>query len=281
MSRYDVGVDVGGTGARAFLTQGGVGVAVGHAPGGNFRHVGAEGVLSSIEAAVRDAFEQVRLPHELGACRVHAGVAGLATPADETALLSRPHAFARFTAQSDATLVLDAYFSGGSGALLIVGTGCVGLARTRDGHLLRRMGWGFPLEQGGGGDLGLQAVRIGLQDLEDGRASLLAGVLKERFGTPRHVMEWARGKGGGDYGAFAPRLFDAADHGDARAQAVLHDWRERCAHIVNTLQTDSDAPAVGTWGGLATRLAWNAAHPAWRPPATQPVEWAAAIARGE
>ncbi|WP_045235283.1 hypothetical protein, partial [Deinococcus pimensis] len=209
---------------------------------------------------------------------VHAGIAGLATPADEAALASVPHPFARLVAQGDASLTLGAAFGGGPGVLLIVGTGCVALSRGQDGVVRRRMGWGFPLEQGGGSDLGLGAVRLGLSDWEDGRDTPLARPLREEFATPRALMEWARGRGGGDYARFAGLLFDAADAGDPRAREAVGAWRARCLALVESLMREGGAETVCTWGGLSARLGWQETEPRWRAPLLPPLEWAARLA---
>lgn len=272
---FAVGVDAGGTTTRALLTRGGVTLGQGEASGGNYRWVGAGQVIANIRAAVREAFRQAGMEVEEGSCRVHVGLAGLATAEDEVAFAREPHPFARLTAQSDATLTLDAYFAGGRGVLLIVGTGCIALARGANGELRRRMGWGFPLEQGGGADLGVQAVRLGLRDWEAGANGALADVLGSAFASPRAVMEWARGAASGDYARFAPHLFAAADAGDGRATDALAAWRALCGDLVDGLAREVDAPHIGTWGGLAARLGWEGTDPRWRPPRAAPLEWAA------
>jgi glucosamine kinase len=271
-------VDVGGTSARARLTLGGQVLAHGESHGGNFRQVGPEATVLNVITAVRHAFRTAGLPFTPEACHVHAGVAGLATPADERTLAAVPHPFARLDAQGDALLTLGAVFGGDAGVLLIVGTGCIALSRGQDGRVYRRMGWGFPLEEGGGADLGLTAVRLGLNAWEDGRDGLLASALRAEFATPRALMEWARGRGGGDYARFAPLLFDAADDGDVSAQDALAGWRRRCLDLVTSLMREGGADTVCTWGGLADRLGWAWTEPRWRAPRQAPLEWAAMLA---
>ncbi len=269
---YGVGADVGGTHARALLTERGEPLAEGLAPGGNLRQVGPAQVVATLAAALTDAFHKAGLAPDLGACRVHAGVAGLATPEDGAALAATPHPFARLSAQSDAQLALDAYFGGEPGALLIVGTGCLALARDAGGQLHRRRGWGFPLEEGGGADLGLRALRLGLADWERGEESALAAALQTEFISPRAVMEWTRGQTGGGYARFAPLLFEGEDE---RAQKIVGEWRRSCRSLLLNLLRVSGVPALGTWGGLAQHLRWPEGEPLWQPARQSPLAWAA------
>lgn len=278
--RYAVGVDAGGSGTRALLTRRGQCLAHGQAGGGNLRQVGVEQVMVNLIGAVRDAFSQAGLSVDLDCCAVHAGVAGLATEADRQALAGAPHPFGRLTLQGDALLTLDAYFAGGPGALLLIGTGCVALARAGDGTLQRRLGWGFPLEQGGGADLGLQAVRLGLGDWEDARHSLLRERLQLEFPSPRAVMEWSRGQRATGYARFAPLLFEAQQH-DERAARAVSEWRTLCQTRLEEVARQSGVTWLGSWGGLAEHLSWPQQDMRWQAPRFAPLEWAARLAAGE
>ncbi|AFZ67306.1 N-acetylglucosamine kinase [Deinococcus peraridilitoris] len=276
---YAVGVDAGGTHTRALLTQHAQVLGEGHAGGGNLRQVGPAQVMANLEKAVQNAFERANLPASLSECAVHAGVAGLATPEDERALQDTGHPFGQLQVQSDALLTLGAYFAGEGGALLLVGTGCIALARNAQGDVLRRMGWGFPLEQGGGGDLGLQALRLGLRDWENSRVSALSTLLQRRFTSAREVLEWSRGRAAGDYAQFAPLLFEAATAGDQHAQRAVTEWRDLCQELLEEVTRDSKTELVGTWGGLATQLDWPEREPQWRAARCSPLQWAAALAQ--
>jgi len=251
---YAVGIDLGGTRARALLTRAGEELGRGEAEGGNLRQVGARAVVGSLLAATTAAFAAAGLPASPGSCAVHAGVAGLATPQDHAALAQARHPFARLSAESDATLALGAHFAGESGVLLVVGTGCVALARAEDGHLCRRLGWGFPLEAGGGADLGLQALRLGLRDWEQGEDSPLARSLAVDFASPRTVMEWAHGQTSAGFGRYAPLLFEAAGRGEERARQAVDTWAGWCADAVAGLQRQAGVTRWGAHGGLAVRL---------------------------
>lgn len=220
----------------------------------NPRQVGLEAARAALEAAVRRAFAAAGLPFEPARVSLHAGVAGLATEADIAAFTAPPHPYAALSAEGDSTLTLRAFFGGEPGVLLMLGTGCIALARARDGRLLRRNGWGFPLERGGGADLGLEALRLGLAAWENGEDTPLAARLRAEFESPRAVMDWARGKASGDYARFAPLLLEAHAAGDAGAAAVLENWAALCRRLVAELRAESAAVQVGVWGGLAPAL---------------------------
>jgi|GEM_PF-1691748 len=258
---YTLGIDAGGTSTRARLARGNKTLADGLAGSANPRQVGVGESYAQLERAIVSAFEHAQLEPNLQACAVFAGIAGLATEADVSTFLEYPHPYARLEVTSDALLALDAYFSGSSpfnsnlsgprGALLIVGTGCIALARASDGTVKRRVGWGFPLEQGGGSDLGLQAVRLGLSDWEAGRSSAYQKRLEQDFPSPRALMDVARDWSAGDYARFSPTLLENARLGEARAQKAVQDWISRGQTLLEELKLEAGVSQVGVWGGLS------------------------------
>ncbi|MGI8747830.1 MAG: BadF/BadG/BcrA/BcrD ATPase family protein [Deinococcus sp.] len=278
-SAYAVGIDLGGTRARALLPRARGGLGRGEAGGGNLRQVGPGAVVSSLLAATTAAFAAAGLPASPSSCAVHAGIAGLATPEDHATLAQVRHPFARFSAESDATLALGAHFAGESGVLLVVGTGCVALARAEEGHLCRRLGWGFPLEAGGGADLGLQALRLGLRDWEQGEDSFLARSLAADFASPRAVMEWAKGLASAGFGRYAPLLFEAAGRGEEWARHAVDTWAGWCADAVAGLQRQAGVTRWGAHGGLAVRLPLTLRPTLPQQARYTPLAWAARIAR--
>ncbi|RIH85964.1 BadF/BadG/BcrA/BcrD ATPase family protein [Calidithermus roseus] len=280
MSLYRVGVDAGGTAVRAVLAQKGseglqtLGTAT--AGSANPRQVGLEAAHRELRVAVEAAFREAGLEPDLASCAVHAGVAGLATPEDVRAFEGFPHPYARLEAQSDATLTLGAYFAGEPGVLLIVGTGCIALARGPDGRLCRRMGWGFPLEQGGGSWLGLEILRLALADWENGQASPLAQKAQERFSSVREALEWGRGQTAGGYGQLAPWAFEVAT--DPRVAALLQGWHELGSRLVRELQAQSGVRSAGVWGGLSERFVELGRPEGYQPPQRGPLEQALLLA---
>ncbi|HEU4742732.1 MAG TPA: BadF/BadG/BcrA/BcrD ATPase family protein [Meiothermus sp.] len=275
---FRVGVDAGGTKVRAVLARRLEHelqiLGRGTAGSANPRQVGLTQAHAEIRAAIEAAFRVAGLEPAPERCLVHVGSAGLATAEDVIAFESQ-HPYARLEAQSDATLALSAYFAGDPGVLLIVGTGCIALARGSDGKLYRRMGWGFPLEVGGGAWLGLEALRLALGDLEAHRDSELARRLKAEFDSPRGVMEWIRGKSSGDYARFARWVFEVAD---ARCRGLLERWSDIAQRLVAELQGESGAAQVGVWGGLRKRLLERVKLEGYTEPKREPLEQALILA---
>ncbi|PYE54147.1 N-acetylglucosamine kinase [Deinococcus yavapaiensis] len=266
-----VGLDVGGTSARAVVVRNGEVIARGRAGGGNLRQVGPAGVMTAIHDAIRNADSRVDFAH----CRVHAGIAGLATPVDEAALFSVPHGFASFTAQSDAQLTLGAYFGGMPGVLLIVGTGVIVLGRGEHGETGRRLGYGFPLETASGAALGLKAMQLGLARWND--SSPLAALLRTRFDSVRSVVDAARGQGAAWYASHAPLVFEAAALDDPDATATVKAWRSECREAVESLRAELGVTNWGAWGGLTSFLG-DLLETGYQPPRATPEEWAATLA---
>ena len=276
---FRVGVDAGGTKVHAVLARrlGGELQILGKGTAGsaNPRQVGLAQAHAELRAAIEAAFGAAGIAPAPERCLVHIGSAGLATPEDVIAFESFEHPYARLEAQSDATLALAAYFAGHPGVLLIVGTGCIALARGLDGKLYRRMGWGFPLEVGGGAWLGLEALRLALGDLEGHRHTELARRLKAELESPRGVMEWIRGKSSGDYACFARWVFEVEDD---RCRGLLEQWSGIAHRLVAELRVESGAAQVGVWGGLREQLLGRLALVGYVEPKREPLEQALILA---
>ncbi|WP_368856164.1 BadF/BadG/BcrA/BcrD ATPase family protein, partial [Klebsiella pneumoniae] len=79
-----------------------------------------------------------------------------------------PHPFASIAFTSDGVAACLGAHSGADGAIVIAGTGSIGLGFA-EGRDLRVGGYGFPIsDEGSGADLGLKAVQLALRAF-DGR----------------------------------------------------------------------------------------------------------------
>lgn len=252
---WALGVDAGGTSLKAVLGQRTPGgwqvVGRGQAGSANPRQVGLEQAHRALLEAANQASGVAGVPFEPSGCAVVAGIAGVATPEDVQRFTAYPHPFGSLQVMSDAVLARSAYFAGEPGILLIVGTGCIALAEDRTGRNFRRMGWGFPLEQGGGAWLGLECLRLALADLENGSFSDLAQRLQTALGDPRTVMEWIRGKSSGDFARFAPWVFNSPD---PRLVQLCQQWVSVVSRLIQELEVQAGPVPTGIWGGLASQL---------------------------
>lgn len=224
---------------------------------------------------------------------VVAGVAGawdLAPALSERlrAALGTPHA----AVVHDGVLALEAAFDEGPGIAVIAGTGSVVLARTPDGTVHRRGGWGYRLgDEGSGYALGRRAFRAVGAALDGGRPTALQQHMADRWGlTSRDALLAYVYDQNQPLAAAAPLVLQAAGS-DAVAAAILHDEAARLAHLVHTLQAAHPTGSRTTvlFGGLrqAPRYvktltrALQDQHPAWtlRSSTTEPVEGAVARAQ--
>ena len=124
----------------------------------------------------------------------------------------------------------------GDGAIAVLGTGSAYMART-DGELRSIGGWGFMVgDQGSGARIGRDLLEEtllaydGIAEASDLTRAMLAVFRNE----PRDVVEFTTTAKPGDFGGFAPMVFDHAAKGDAVAgedprSAPSARSRTRCA----------------------------------------------------
>ncbi len=242
-----IGLDAGGTktaaharlGAREFELVG---------PGTNVLRDGIEAAAQTLAALVRQASGEADGAAVVSVC---AGVAGAGREPErsqlESALASELGETVSVRVVHDAQIALDAAWEGGSGAVLVVGTGSVLFGRTEEGELIRAGGWGWRLgDDGSGTALGRAAVRAALAAHDGGPPTALT----ERFAEDEdihtadaliHTVYEAQRP----LAEFAPVLLAACEAGDWIAEQAL--MRE--------------TNAIGQQAGwLATRVADTLTH---------------------
>ncbi|MFM5658763.1 BadF/BadG/BcrA/BcrD ATPase family protein [Aeromonas veronii] len=257
MIEYWVGVDGGGTHTRARIRdRAGKLLGEGRAAGSNLE-LGIPHALANVLAAIASA-------------RLAAGIAieseqqmgvGLALASAELAdcyhaLLEMPFPFASVRLTSDAFGACLGAFGGREGAILIAGTGSVGLVY-QEGQIRTCSGRGFPISDiGSGAWLGLRAIQQSLL-CHDGilPPSTLAIRLMDRFKRDQaEVVRWAARAIPADYGHFAPWVFDAASDGDELANQLLDETCEQLRILLEGM-TQLGARQIALLGGIGTRLA--------------------------
>ncbi len=229
---YAIGIDGGGTSTRARVVhRSGVVVGEGKA--------GASGLSQGIPQAWRHITQAIASATEgrLQAgwpwptpvrCALGLGLAGANNAAWHAQCVAANPGYATLKLESDAVTALLGAHGGGPGALVIVGTGAVGLALLPDGQRRSSGGWGFPSgDEGSGADLGLQAIKLTQRAL-DGRAlpgPLSRAVLQATGGTPEALLAWCGKAGQFDYASLTPLIFSyqACDSSAARLlERALH-----------------------------------------------------------
>ncbi|MBL0545711.1 N-acetylglucosamine kinase [Aeromonas jandaei] len=257
MIEYWVGVDGGGTHTRARIRdRAGKLLGEGRAAGSNLE-LGITHAHANVLAAIASA----RLTAGLGIESEQQMGVGLALASAELAdcyhaLLEMPFPFAIVKLTSDAFGACLGAFGGREGAILIAGTGSVGLVYQN--HQIRTCsGRGFPISDlGSGAWLGLRAIQQSLL-CHDGilPPSTLAIRLLDHFKRDQaEVVRWAARAIPADYGRFAPWVFDAASDGDDLANQLLD---ETCTQLTTLLEGMKllGATEIALLGGIGTRLA--------------------------
>ncbi len=260
---YAIGIDGGGTSTRARVVhRSGVVVGEGKA--------GASGLTQGIGQAwhhIKEAISkatggrlQAGWPEPVPAnCALGLGLAGANNAAWHAECLAADPGYACLKLESDAVTALLGAHGGHPGALVIVGTGAVGLALLPDGQRRSSGGWGFPSgDEGSGADLGLQAVNLTQRAL-DGRAlpgPLTLAVLQATGGTAEALLAWCGAAGQGEYASLTPLIFahEASDPDAARLlERALHQL-EALARAVDPTHTLPLVVAGSVGQRLAPRL---------------------------
>ncbi len=253
---YFLGVDGGGTGCRARLEDVS-GTVVGQGLSGPATtRLGIEAAWASISRAIDAAFDEAGFGRdEVALTHVGVGLAGINRVGALDALKAISHPFASLEFTSDGMGACLGAHSGLDGAIVIAGTGSIGLGFVDD-RPLRIGGYGFPIsDEGSGADLGLKAIQLALR-AHDGRIETTA-LLKEVLQRFRHdamqAVAWMDSASATDYAALAPMVMRHADQGDSAARRIVQSAAEQIDILVRTL-FDQGAPRVALLGGLATPL---------------------------
>lgn len=223
MQRYLVGVDGGGTSCRAAVADA-TGKILGRGRSGASNIMTAPDIaLHNIKEAAQAAFTEAGLdPTLLERADAYLGLAG--NNVENTVAYIMPRLpFNRSIIESDGLIALQGALGDGDGAVAVLGTGTIYLART--GSAVRSIGgWGYHLgDLGSGARLGQMALQETLL-AHDGVApqtTMTRSLLDEFSNDPRRMVAFSQSAKPGDFGRFAPRVFQFAAEGDGAALSVL------------------------------------------------------------
>ena len=229
-----LGVDGGGTRCRARIEDEN-GRLLGEAGSGPATtRIGIEKTWRSIMEATEAAAAQAHLERGEFA-RMHAaiGLAGLGRRGAEAALNEIAHPFASTVFISDGVAACLGAHSGADGAIVVAGTGSVGVGLV-GGREIRIAGYGFPVsDEGSGAIMGLQVVRLALRAAD--RRFELTPLLSEVLGAfdrdPYQAVAWSEEARATDYAAFAPIVMRHANEGDPVGRRIV----ERAADAIGDL----------------------------------------------
>lgn len=279
---FILGIDGGGTSCRAALATA-QGAILGRATAGSANiRTDLTGARASIVEAARAAFaaagQDAGLIPETKAVLGLAG-ANVGTYAQQ---LEAILPFKQSRVETDALVALEGAVGSGDGAMAILGTGTAYLARS-GGRLHAVGGWGFLIgDQGSGARIGRDLLEETLL-AHDGIVEptpLTAAVLAIYRNDPSGLVEFTKSAKPGDFGGFAPMVFDHADRRDAAALRILDRARQAIESSLDALPLAPGAPLC-LLGGLApsmTPLLSPRFRDLVRPPITDPLGGAVAMA---
>ena len=252
MVDFVLGIDGGGTSCRAAVARAD-GVVLGRAKAGaaNIR-TDLTGARTSIVEAARRAFAEAgQDPDLVSRTPAVLGLAG-ANVGTYRQQLQAILPFSRSRVETDAEIALEGAVGAGDGAMAILGTGSAYMVRKR-GKSRAIGGWGFQVgDQGSGARIGRDLLEQtllaydGIREASPLTREMLA-VFRDR---PEDVVEFTTNAKPGDFGGFAPKVFDYAQKGDAVAVWIVDRAVADVEAALGALDLSDDAPLC-LLGGLA------------------------------
>jgi glucosamine kinase len=251
---YYLGIDAGGTSTKARLTDA-AGNVLGEAQAGaGSLRAGAEPVYAALMAASQHVMRAANLENS---AQKHvicaAGIAGFSLENELAALRAKPYPFQSITFASDGEIACIGAHSGRDGAIVIAGTGSIGIARL-NGSVIRIGGYGFPIsDEGSGAEIGFQALKAFCQ-VRDGRR--VADELTARLAPMIDAdgLHWWRDQAmPKDFARIAPQVFAAQKVGDPTACSIINRAGEEISKIALALCSQG-AARWSLMGGLAQPL---------------------------
>lgn len=223
-----IGVDAGATKTHCLLaSETGEILSQARGPGANFQLLDED----EVEFVIGDLTARVVGSERGPVDALCVGMAGAGRERDFKAMqrvLGRLGRARRHLVTNDALIALVAGSGERYGVVLLVGTGAAAYGVDRSGRTARAGGWGPILgDEGGGYWMGLRALQAVMR-AHDGRAqpTLLRESVLTRLGVPEPealVHRVYRRLQRDEIAALAPLVQQAADRGDAPAQAIIDD----------------------------------------------------------
>jgi glucosamine kinase len=213
---FAIGVDGGATRCRARLRDAG-GKLLAEASGAAANiHVDFAAAIAVLRALVDEVLGKAGLGDaDRARTAIGFGLAGFKDGCDAARVAAAFPDLLLVRVANDATTACIGAHAGADGGLIIAGTGSAAVARVGATETIIG-GRGFALgDDGSGSHIGLDALRAAMRAF-DGLAPaspLTDDIVAEFGGDPVAMMNWARQAKPGDFGAFAPRVFErAASH---------------------------------------------------------------------
>lgn len=196
---------------------------------------------------------------ELASCRLVCGVAGHRQTEKRLKFERRLSDVAALEVISDGYAALLGAHRGAPGAIVISGTGSVGLGLDASGKIRQVGGFGPVVgDEGSGNWLGREAVRAALRAMDEveGKAMLspLAAALIDLMGGDHEAMlDWIAAADATRFAALVPLIVDHEVKGDALAGRLLNGAVKETCRLIRLIGRRGELP-VSLMGGLASTL---------------------------
>jgi N-acetylglucosamine kinase-like BadF-type ATPase len=242
------GVD-GGASSTTCVIADSTGRTLGVGRGGPVDHLylpaGRRRTRESLAEAISAAVHESRLRGPVRA--VVAGLTGLEPDSPESRVAARIiHKLIRtdiVRATWDAEIAFAGASGNGPGIVVIAGTGSVALGRNADGRTARAGGYGYLIDDAGGGvSIGQSALRSAVRSLERrGPVTKLGPMLRSQLGEwPQMRRRVYGGDGRALLASLVPVVATAARHGDATARRILQDAGQSLAELAMAVAAKLD-----------------------------------------
>ena len=222
---YFLGIDGGGSKTSCLLGDEQSVLVSATGPGSNPIRVGEECSRKALQGVVREVCATARIqPSQIA--RTCIGMAGAARPQIEKQVrgVLSDLVGGEVAVVGDMVIALEAAFRGGSGLIVIAGTGSIAYGRNERGETARAGGWGFAIsDEGSGHWIGRAAVAEAMRAHDLGENSVLISSIMNTWhlGSRDDVVRAANAIPPPDFAELLPQVLAAATSGDSRANEIL------------------------------------------------------------
>ncbi|KXF79614.1 BadF/BadG/BcrA/BcrD ATPase family protein [Enterovibrio coralii] len=254
MSKFFCGVDGGGTSCRARIVND-QGQFLGEAKTGSANILlGVELAMENIQLAIAQAAEQAGIT-DLSSLSVGMALAAAEQKSAWYDFMALPHPYQHITLNTDGYGACMGAFGGENGAIVIAGTGSVGIY-LENGHQHVIGGREFPIsDQGGGAIMGLRLIQQTLLAHDGLRSSSeLAEYVLAHFNNDLDaIVSWSKTAMPRDYGQFSPKIFERAMERDELAMELLQDTANDIERLILGLNRKG-ANQIALMGSIGERI---------------------------
>ncbi len=218
-----IGIDGGGTGCRAVIADANGNLLGSGKSGAANIMTNFDGARHNIIQACQQAINNAGLEQEeINSAKAFLGLAG-ANIGDYATRMIDALPFAQCHIDTDAMISLQGAIGDDDGVVAIIGTGSVFIYRAHS-KIHTVGGWGFMVgDLGSGSRLGrtlLQETLLSFDGIQNG-SGLTDYILAQFENDPQTIVEYAHTAKPGEFGKFAPAIFQYAGKNDSIAMSIV------------------------------------------------------------